>query len=225
MLVSNLNQAGTRRPPDVKYSQNLMMFRLARMAQEMTASDDQLITDEKLADVVKQRDQSAEAMRQATDGFSKLYERHSRLLLAFLSSRVNRSDLEDVHQTVWQKIWQYLPGQFKGGNFRAWMHQIARNHLIDLSRKRRPDEMGEGPEIIDSSEGVEAPLEHEERQEILANCLRSLQQQMADIVRGRLAGENYEQICERLDVNAARAHKLFFQAKEQLSNCVQKAMQ
>lgn len=182
-------------------------------------------TDEALAGNIANRDRSTGAMELANDSFAELYQRHSSLLLAFLSSRVARSDLEDVHQTVWQKIWQYLPRQFKGGNFRAWMHQIARNYLIDLSRKRRPDEMGEGQQPVDSRHRPEDPLEHSERQEILARCLKRLEDLMADIVRSRLAGENYQQICDRLDVNTARAHKLFFQAKEQLTACVQKAMQ
>ena len=195
------------------------------IGEAMTNSGEGLASDEQLAQVIRNREQSGVAMQDATDCFEQLYERHSRLLLAFLSSRVVRSDLEDVHQTVWQKIWQYLPGQFQGGNFRAWMHQIARNHLIDLSRKRRPEEMTDGPEPVALGHDAEDPLEDAERQEILMRCLDRLQEDMGEIVRSRLSGEDYNGICARMGIEAARAHKLFFQAREQVTSCVQKALQ
>ena len=57
------------------------------------------------------------------------------LLLAFIVARVPSSDCDDLHQEIWQRAWVALPGQFQGGNFRAWLHQITRNAIIDLSRK------------------------------------------------------------------------------------------
>ena len=189
----------------------------------MTAEDS--LTDEEMADLIKSRDDSTTAMHRANSSFERLYERHGRLLLAFLSSRVNRSDLEDVHQSVWQKIWQYIPTQFRGGSFRAWMYQIARNHLIDLRRKKQPDELSESVDPADHSSSPDEPLADQERQEILSRCLGRLKEEMADIVRSRLSGEDYSEICTRLQIKTSRAHKLFFQAREQLTGCVQKAMQ
>ena len=46
--------------------------------------------------------------RTAQQAFDALYRKHARLLLAFLSSRVPRHDLDDVHQTVWGRVWEYL---------------------------------------------------------------------------------------------------------------------
>jgi len=182
-------------------------------------------TDEELAAVVAARNTSEKALEQAVAAYEALYRRHSRLLLAFLSSRTTRNQLEDLHQVVWQKVWQFLPGQFKGGNFRAWLYQIARNQLIDFSRKRKPTDSSEAVESAHTTEEPGAALLDEEKKQILQRCLQHLQQEMADIVRGRLAGENYDTICERMDLAPARAHKLFFQAREQLSGCVQKAME
>lgn len=190
----------------------------------MNVTDDGA-TDEQLADIIQRRDDSAVAMQNATTCFEKLYERHARLLLAFLASRVRRSDLEDVHQSVWQKIWQYLPSQFHGGSFRGWLYQITRNHLVDLSRKRRPGELAAGHEPVDENSSPDDPLADQERQEILTRCLTKLQDDMAEIVRSRLSGEDYSSICSRMQIKTARAHKLFFQAREQLTGCVQKAMQ
>lgn len=100
------------------------------------------MTDRELAEAISRRDDSTEYWQQAQRHFEQLYNRHSRLLLAFLSSRVNRSDLEDIHQAVWSRVWQYLPTHFDGQNFRAWLYQIARNYVIQLGRKKKSDLLG-----------------------------------------------------------------------------------
>lgn len=191
---------------------------------DMAVSENPAKTDEQLASVVIQRDDSQNAFEQSKASFEELYQRHSRMLLAFLSSRVSRNDVDDVHQAVWQKMWQSMPSQFRGGNFRAWMHQIARNHLIDLSRKRRPDAMPEGPEIADASSSAD-PLEESERQEALSRCLEHLRDDLAKVVKARLSGVNYETICQQMGIKSTQAHKLFFTAREQLTGCVQQAFQ
>ena len=57
------------------------------------------------------------------------------LLLAFVAQRVPSSDCDDLHQEVWQRVWASLPENYQSNNLRAWLHQIARNAIIDLSRK------------------------------------------------------------------------------------------
>lgn len=193
--------------------------------QQLAGFMEDATTDEQLAAIVSHRESSANAMTEAVTAFEQLYDRHSQLLLAFLSSRTTRSQLEDVHQTVWQKVWQFLPDRFTGGNFRAWLYQISRNHLIDQSRRKRPDDASEAVESAAVTDDPGAPLMDEEHTQILERCLKRLQQDMAEIVRSRLAGENYETICERMNLIPARAHKLFFQAREQVGRCVQKAME
>ena len=57
--------------------------------------------------------------------------------------------------------------------------------------------------------------------EILTRCLSRLQVELADLVRSRLSGESYDDICARLSLPPARAHKLFHTAKAQLTTCVE----
>ena len=66
-------------------------------------------TDEQFAEAIAQRDRSPEAWRLAQDACRELYEHHARRLLAFLAARVPRSTLDDLHQEVWQRVWQHLP--------------------------------------------------------------------------------------------------------------------
>ena len=181
-------------------------------------------SDEQLAATLAQREQSGQALRAAQDAFRDLYQRHARKLLAFLAARVHRNDLEDVHQEVWERIWKHLPEGFHGGNFRAWLYQIARNYIVDQGRKKRPEQIPEVDELPESRGGQpEEVLLEQERRAILSRCLERLDTRAAELVRARLAGESYEDACPRLGLKPEHAHKLFHQAKTQLQQCVKRA--
>jgi RNA polymerase sigma factor (sigma-70 family) len=184
------------------------------------------LDDSELAKRIAARDASASHRDKAQQCFEQLYSRHAKLTLAFLASRVRRGDLDDAHQTVWQRVWQFLPSQFHGGSFRAWLHQIARNYVIDLSRRRQTGLFDDKREYSDvrATRPIDVLLE-EERTLILKRCLEQLTDEMSELVRARLGGESYEQFCSRSQMPPARAHKLFHQAKQQLSTCVEHALQ
>ena len=55
-------------------------------------------------------------------------------------------------------------------------------------------------------------------------CLKRLQSEFADLVRARLAGESYSDICGRLRLRPEQAHKLFHVAKAQLKTCVESVL-
>ena len=144
---------------------------------------------------------------------------------AFLAARVHANDVEDVHQAVWERVWQHLPDGFRGGNFKAWLYRIARNYLLDQGR-RRPTETVADAEFL-ADERQPSPLERlldEERKRALERCLGKLEGELAALVRARLGGEGYEEICARLGWPLHRAHRLFHSAKEQLHTCVERAL-
>jgi RNA polymerase sigma factor (sigma-70 family) len=188
------------------------------------ATSDIEFDDERLAKVVAERNQPQADWRAAQQACEQLYMRHARKLLAFLAARVSRSDLEDIHQGVWEKVWQRLPEAFHGGNFRAWLFQITRNYLVDLSRKKTPRFPGD--HALDRpgrEQAADVQMAEQERTAILRRCLARLSADAANLVRSRLAGEAYEEICKRLGWKTARAHKLFHEAKQQLQTCVEQA--
>jgi RNA polymerase sigma-70 factor, ECF subfamily len=187
-------------------------------------SPESAATDEALAQIIARRDESARAWKAAQDACGQLYQRHARKLLAFLAARGNRDDIEDIHHRIWQRVWQHIPEGFRGGNFRAWLYQIARNGLIDHGRKHRPEALGEGEGPLARDEDrPDLWLVEQERMVILSRCLERLDTESADLVRARLAGESYAEVCERLRMRPERAHKLFHLAKEQLQKCVERA--
>ncbi len=153
-------------------------------------------TDEQLAAEAARRGGSDGATRAARDAFEQIYRRHAPLLLAFLSARVRVSEREDLHQEVWRRAWEHLPDQFHGGNFRAWIHRIARNVLIDRGKRRKSESLSSPDLIPDGRVGAahEHMVEHE-RAEVLRLCLEKLESKAAALVKARLAGDDYPEVC------------------------------
>jgi RNA polymerase sigma-70 factor (ECF subfamily) len=160
----------------------------------------------------------------AEAAFRTLYDRHAKRLIAFLAARVSMSALDDVHQDVWTKVWRAVATGFRGGNFRAWVHQIARNVVIDHLRKRHHEPLAEDRDVIDQRHWDGTRSVETDRYAALARCLQKLEKanaQVADLVRSRVAGETYEVYCRRTGMTAERAYRAFHLAKVQLQACVE----
>ena len=175
-------------------------------------------------------DEQAEELNWAKGGeVARLYQRYGQRTLAFLVSLgLSRDDAEDVHHQVWMKIIQILPQQSLEGSFRAWMFQVMRNSAVDWMRKKKPA-------LVDSAtmdatandpacEGVEASFIQQEYHDALARCLAQLDETARELVRGRLSGQDYPQLAATLHLEVARAHRVFFDAKESLTRCVRVRM-
>jgi RNA polymerase sigma-70 factor (ECF subfamily) len=154
----------------------------------------------------------------------ELYQRYARRLLAFLRGRIPAADCEDVHHATWVRVWERLVDGFQGGNFRAWLFQIARNLTIDLLRRRRAQPLEATADPGDASPGPESGLLESERQAVLEGCLGKLTERAADLVRGRLAGEEYETLAPRLGLSTTQAHKLWHTAVAELKPCVERGL-
>ncbi|WP_406695171.1 sigma-70 family RNA polymerase sigma factor [Singulisphaera sp. Ch08] len=181
-------------------------------------------SDDELAAIIARRGGSVQDSRAAGAAFEQLYGRHARLLSAFLSAHIRRDRLDDLSQEVWHRIWHHLPGQYKGGNFRAWLHQIARYALIDQMRKQQPESLEGQAERADprTHSVIERLIDHE-RREVLRRCLERLGGDAAALAKGRLGGEDYSELCERLGLKPERAHRLWHTVKTQLRTCVEQA--
>jgi RNA polymerase sigma factor (sigma-70 family) len=182
-------------------------------------------TDEQLAAVVARRGESDRALRVAGDAFDRLYHRYAHLLLAFIAARARPADREDLHQEVWRRAWHHLPQQFHGGDFGAWVYQIARNALKDHGKKRKAEALADPEVVPDGRHGSDSDrLLERERMEVLRKCLEKLNSKAAAIVRARLEGDDYPEVCRRLDFKSEQAYKLFHNAKDQLKACVERAL-
>jgi RNA polymerase sigma-70 factor (ECF subfamily) len=195
--------------------------KLLVMAEDLTNS-----RDEDLAALIAGRAASVRAMSLARAAMEILYRRHERPLRMFLAARVIPSgDAEDVQQIAWQRVWHRQPGGFTGGNFRAWLYEIARNAAIDHNRERRPDTRDDLASQPDPhGEEPESALVEQARAEALRRCLDKLDPQVVALVRARLTGAGYALICQKLSLRPGQAHKMYHQAKKQLQACVERAL-
>lgn len=161
----------------------------------------------------------------AKDAFERLYQRYARTLLAFLVNRCPRSDVDEVSQEAWLRMWRGLQGQFDGANFRAWMFQIARNLLIERTRRRQPGELAEDEWIADvRSSEVSAGLNQLEELQALEHCLGQLEEREAKVFRGLMTGLAYEEICQQQGLDSGAAYKASHSAKQKLKTCVERRM-
>jgi RNA polymerase sigma factor (sigma-70 family) len=169
---------------------------------------------------------SDEEMASARSAFDQLYRRHALLLRAFLLARVARSEVDDLDQLVWLRVWKSLP-KAEPGPFRAWLFKIARNALIDQSRQKRPGLLAEGEAdalIDDKPCQPDGRLIEHERKAALERCLARLKENAAAVIRGRLSGEDYEAIGKAQGIAPKQAHSIFHKAKELLKTCVKRAL-
>ena len=175
-------------------------------------------TDEQLAAAAAHQS-GGDALEAAQRAFAALYDRHAVRLLAFLSRRLPRGHVEDAAQEVWARVWKALPA-FDGRCFRGWLFRIARNLLVDLRRKtHREPPKRDNPD----NDPVEYLLDQERRRAV-ETCIEKLQTEAARIVRGRCAGVSYQQLCGDLEIQPARAHKIYHLAVKQLSECVKRIL-
>ena len=147
------------------------------------------------------------------------------MLLAFIAARARPADRDDLHQEVWRRAWHHLPEQFHGGNFGAWLYQIARHALIDHGKKRKAEVLAD-PEVVPDGRGGrnDDRLLERERMDALRQCLDKLDAKAAALVRARLVGEDYAEVCRQLGLNSGQAYKLFHSSKDQLKTCVERAL-
>ncbi|MFM9058613.1 MAG: RNA polymerase sigma factor [Planctomycetaceae bacterium] len=160
---------------------------------------------------------------------AELHAAFARQLAAWLSARVAGGDLDEVHQEIWLRVWEKLPGHFQGGNFRAWLFAIARNHLVDAARRRgiRRD-LGYGgaaeePDAAPPDPDGEEPWEilvAEERGRRLRGCLDRLDAGRRRVIVGRIGGEDYDAIAAALEISTAQAQSWLFVAKKLLRECL-----
>jgi RNA polymerase sigma-70 factor (ECF subfamily) len=152
-----------------------------------------------------------------------LHERYARRLYVFLSGKgVATSDIDDVAQEVWARVWQALRAKTFEGHFRGWLFRIAGNLVIDRSRRKRADALPDDLTVADAGPGPEEDLERKEEMQRLRECLDKLPEQLGEVLRRRLAGEEHEEIARALQVPVERAHRRLHDARKAVAECVQR---
>lgn len=97
----------------------------------------------------------------------------------------NRDEALDVMQETFTRTWEYLAQDKTIDNIRAFLYQVARNKIIDWSRKRKADSldtiMEAGVEFGDENDAVEAS-EQKIDAEFLVSLLDELPSKYRDVL-------------------------------------------
>lgn len=112
----------------------------------------------------------------------KIYTAFHGKVMGYIYSRVNRkAEAEDLCEDVFEKVFRRID-QFdrSKASLSTWIFTITRNTVIDHYRRTKPtEELDEN--LSDSSEIDESLLRTESLQE-LASALRSLPQELTDLI-------------------------------------------
>lgn len=153
------------------------------------------------------------------EAFAWLHEFHAPQLLAFLCSKCRgRLAADDVAQEVWLRIWK-ARGSFDGQNFRAWMFQITRNHLVTEYRRHMEPNLPDNYDVRGA-----APVEEAEEKIALRECLRQVGGDFVDVLNAQLAGDSTEQIATRFQIKSATVYTRVDRAKKLIRDCVEKKL-
>lgn len=169
----------------------------------------------------------AEVARGDTVAFERLVERHQSLVIGTVGRMLgSNSDVEDVAQQVFVRVWKSAPRYRPTAKFTTWLLTITRNLVFNEVRRRKRHPA----DTLDVHEGEEAlaltdPARHVPDEELLQAELQSAidraigrlpeKQRMAVVLR-RYEGKSYEEIAEVLDLSVAAVKSLLFRARTEL---------
>ena len=175
------------------------------------------------------RREGPDGLRAADAAFQTLYHRYATRLLSYVAARVGRSQVEDVSQDVWVKVWEKLgePQRFDGKNFGGWLFVIAHNLIVDRSRrpKLRNPQPSDGERADHREKDPHEVLAESERRDALGHCMDRLNPEERAVVQGRLGNEEYDSIATSLALPVKRLYKLLDQAKDKLTACLERSGQ
>ena len=146
-------------------------------------------------------EQELEAAVEAARGgdemaFALLWRENNSRLTKFVQARTYKSDLdfEAIISEVWMHVAKDLR-KFKGdySGFTAWVYSIARNRIVDASRKRdrtiRPQEELDEAFWIPSAQDVEKDFEADENVKKIVAEINKLPKAQAEVLMLRVVSD------------------------------------
>ena len=162
-----------------------------------------------------------------TVAFEQLVERHQALVAGTVARMLgNNSDVEDVAQQVFVRVWKSAKRYQPRAKFTTWLLKITRNLVFNELRRRKrhalnPLQSEEGGEEMQlKDEHVQTPdasLLEAELQGAIESAIGQLpdSQRMAVILR-RYEELSYDQIADVLDQSVPAVKSLLFRARTEL---------
>lgn len=179
------------------------------------------------ADETDDAELMAEVARGDAAAFEQLVDRHQGLVIGTVGRMLgNNSDVEDVAQQVFIRVWKSAPRYRPTAKFTTWLLTITRNLVFNEARrrKRHPAEaldIHEGEELLVPPDNAErapnAALLEAELQKAIDNAIRALpEKQRLAVVLRRYEDKSYEEIAQVLDLSVPAVKSVLFRARTEL---------
>ena len=163
--------------------------------------------------------------------FMQLVQSHQNMVFAALYRMMkDRSEVEDLAQEVWVKVYQSIRKLKAPGAFRSWLHRIALNTFRDRMRQKGNKiafSLDEGYQM-DNGDSVQVELEapgllpeetllQGEWKEHLDQAILDLPEaHRAVIVMREIQGLTYDEIASVLDISLGTVKSRIARAREKL---------
>lgn len=124
------------------------------------------------------------AQRGDKDAFGMLYKHYFPRIYRYCKANIYRSDLaSDICQETFLKVWKALPTfRFsESGTFQAYVYQIARNLIIDLSRKKKEFSL-ESYKDIETEDDLVEKMARKDNIDIIKRVLATLSEKDRQIL-------------------------------------------
>jgi len=159
--------------------------------------------------------------------FEEIVERHQALVIGTVGRMLgNNSDVEDVAQQVFVRVWKSAARYRPTAKFTTWLLTITRNLVFNEARrrKRHPGDLldvHEGEEalaLVDSAGRIpdEQLLDSELQHQIDRAILALPEKQRMAVVLRRYEDKSYEEIGQVLGLSIAAVKSLLFRARTEL---------
>ena len=162
-----------------------------------------------------------------TAAFGQLVERHQALVIGTVARMLgNNSDIEDVAQQVFIRVWKSARRYTPTAKFTTWLLTITRNLVFNEARRRKrhpgialdSHEGNESLSLPDQARSApdEALLERELENAIDHAILSLPERQRLALVLRRYQSKSYEEIADVLNLSVPAVKSILFRARSEL---------
>jgi RNA polymerase sigma-70 factor, ECF subfamily len=130
----------------------------------------------------------------------------------------NQADAEDIVQDLFLKLWRTpdIWQEGRGAQFSTWFYRIITNKCIDFQRKKKPDQLLDGFDIVDKS-NLEENLDSIERKKMIERMIQELpERQKIAINLCFYEGFSNKEAAEVMQLNIKALESLLMRAKKHL---------
>jgi RNA polymerase sigma-70 factor (ECF subfamily) len=158
------------------------------------------------------------------EAFAEIVNRHSRRFYNISYRMIfNKDDAEDIVQDAFLRMWgkRFFWDESKDAKFTTWFYKVVVNLCLDHNRKKKPEPLSEGHQLVDRQQGQEALLYEKQKQVMLNRFIKDLpeRQQLALNLCFYEGLSNYE-AAEIIGVNLKALQSLLMRAKNTLKEKV-----